>query len=32
MEQFDIHWTEFHEILHMKVFRKSVENLSFIKI
>jgi hypothetical protein len=27
MEQFGFHWTEFHEILNFKIFRKSVEKI-----
>ena len=27
MEQLDSHWTEFHEILYLSVFRKSVEKI-----
>jgi hypothetical protein len=32
-EELGFHWTDFHEILYMSIFRKSVENNStFIKI
>jgi len=28
MEQLGSHWTDFHEIWHLKIFRKSVEKNS----
>jgi len=30
--QLSSHFTDFHEILHLRIFRKSVENIFFIKI
>jgi hypothetical protein len=32
MGQLGSHWTDFHEIWYMSVFRKSVKNSGFIKI
>ena len=33
MKQLDSHWMDFHEILYLSIFRKSVEKISsFIKI
>ena len=29
MEHFGHHWTDFHEILHLFTFRKSVEDFQF---
>jgi len=29
VEQLSSHWTEFHEILYLSVFRKSIERIQF---
>ena len=30
MEQVGPHWTDFHEILYLNIFRKSVEKIQFL--
>jgi len=30
MEQVGSHWTDFHEILYLNIFRKSVEKIQFL--
>jgi hypothetical protein len=30
MEQLGFHWTDFHEILYLRIFRKSVEKIQVL--
>jgi hypothetical protein len=32
MEQLGSHWTDFHEMLYLKISRKTAEKIRFIKI